>query len=119
MSRPDMSKNTAATGGMVAPVAPASPSHGETTPPVMTGAPMRSPDQSPNMSDPTGRPDEPITAGLPSGLGAGPEAMTGYDPRAAETAKMKQKWMPYLGHLANDPETPDSVKVLYRYMMGA
>lgn len=31
----------------------------------------------PSLSDPTARPDEPLTAGLPMGPGPGPEALTG------------------------------------------
>ena len=107
----DMSKNTAATGGMPA------PSHGETMRPPEPPAKYAS--DSPNLTDPTNRPGEPITAGLPSGPGPGPEALAGYDPRIAETQMMKQKWMPYLRNISNDPEVPESVKVLYRYMMGA
>jgi len=111
-SNMDMSKNTAATGGMPA------PSHGETMPSPMAPPPKYASD-SPNLTDPTMRPGEPVTSGLASGPGAGPEALAGYDPRAAETQKMKTKWFPYLRHISNDPEVPESVKVLYRYMMGA
>jgi hypothetical protein len=107
----DPAKNTAATGGMTA------PSHGETMQPPQPPAKYAS--DSPNLTDPTQRPGEPITAGLATGPGPGPEALAGYDPRIAETQRMKQRWMPYLRHIANDPEVPESVKVLYRYMMGA
>lgn len=51
------------------------------TPPVPTGGPPAAPggawsypEDVPNLTDPTGRPDEPITAGLPFGPGAGPMA---------------------------------------------
>lgn len=37
--------------------------------------PFISPDEVPNLSDPTARPDEPLTAGLPMGAGPGPEAL--------------------------------------------
>jgi hypothetical protein len=67
------------------------------------------------LLNPTGRPDEPITAGLAHGPGAGPEAL-GMDPRVAETKQMAKKWLPILRPLANNPDTPDSVKVLYRYL---
>jgi hypothetical protein len=79
---------------------------------------MRTPDDSPMLTDPTQRPGEPVTAGLATGPGAGPEAMGGYDPRLAETQKMK-KWIPFLQPVANDPETPESVKILYRYLVGS
>ncbi len=81
--------------------------------------PTRGPDDSPMLSSPTARPQEPITAGLSTGPGPGPEALAGFDPRVQETQRMKQKWGPYLKPLANDPETPESVKALYRYLMGA
>lgn len=104
---PDMSKNTAASGGMEAPPPPPAP-----------GPPMRAPEDTPGLTTPTQRPDEPITAGMDMGAGPGSESLTGFDPRVAETQLMKKKWGPYLQHLTNDPETPESVKVLYRYMMG-
>lgn len=40
------------------------------------------------------------------------------DPRLAETQKMK-KWLPILRPILDDPETPESVKLLYRYVSGA
>jgi len=102
----DMEKNTTATGGI------APPAH-------EPQQPMRSPDDTPMLADPTMRPGEPITTGLATGPGGGPEMMTGFDPRLAETQKLKAKWLPYLRHVTTDPETPESVKVLYRYMFGA
>lgn len=41
------------------------------------------PGQIPSLSDPTARPDEPVTAGLPLGAGPGPEAL-GMLPQAPE-----------------------------------
>jgi hypothetical protein len=81
------------------------------------GQPTRSPDDTPMLSDPTTRPDEPITAGMASGPGAGPEAL-GIDPRMEETRRMK-KWLPMLEPIIDEPDTPDSVKMLFRYMRGA
>lgn len=107
---PDMKQNTAATGGMTAPPPPVSDRQTQQ-------GPSRSPDDSPMLSDPTQRPDEPITAGMAMGAGAGPEVL-GMDPRAAETARLK-KWLPMLKPLIDDPEMPDSVKMLYRYIRGA
>ena len=109
-SRPDMGQNTAATGGMVAP-APQEP------PPSLVGTPMRTPDDSPMLMDPSTRPGEPITAGLSTGPGSGPEAL-GLDTRPAETMQMK-KWLPLLTPIVDDADTPDSVKMLYRYMRSA
>lgn len=38
-------------------------------------APFVGPDEVPNLSDPSSRPEEPVTAGLSVGDGAGPEAL--------------------------------------------
>ena len=95
----------------------ASPAAGGITAPA-DAAPMQLPvypDQTPNLLDPTQRPQEPITAGLPTGAGPGPEALTNYDPRLTETQKLK-KWLPLLEPLNNSPETPDSVRALVRYI---
>lgn len=76
------------------------------------------PDQIPNLSQPTQRPSEPLTDGLPTGPGRGMEAMTGFDPRRSETQALK-KWLPLLEPMVNSPETPDSVKMLIRYIRGS
>lgn len=109
---PNMTQNTAASGGMTAPA----PVSDRQTAPQPQG-PTRSPDDTPMLTDPTTRPGEPITAGMPMGPGPGPEVL-GMDPRAAETAKLK-RWLPMLKPIIDDPETPDSVKLLYRYIRGA
>jgi hypothetical protein len=77
-----------------------------------------SPDDLPSITTPTQRPGEPITAGLSLGAGPGREALTGFDPRAQETAMLAKKWGPMMNVLANDPETPDSVRMLARYIKG-
>lgn len=76
------------------------------------------PEDTPNLLDPTSRPEEPITSGMPMGAGPGLEAMAGYDPRNRETKDLK-KWLPLLDPIADDPETPDSVRTLVRYIRGA
>jgi hypothetical protein len=96
-------EGSAAAGGMTAPT---------------SAAPMQLPtypDQTPNLSDPTSRPDEPVTDGILSGEGRGPEAMTGLDPRPQETQALK-KWLPLLDPIMNQPDAPESVKVLIRYI---
>lgn len=75
------------------------------------------PDQIPNLSDPTQRPNEPITDGLRSGPGRGREALTNYDPRRQEAQALK-RWLPILEPVMRDPETPDSVKTLIQYIRG-
>ena len=76
------------------------------------------PDQTPNLMDPTNRPDEPVTAGLRSGAGPGMESMTGFDPRVAETQALK-RWLPLLEPIIARPDAPDSVKILVRYIKGS
>ena len=73
------------------------------------------PEDIPNLTDPTQRPNEPITDGLAGGPGRGPEALQNYDPRNMETSRLK-KWLPLLDPFADDPETPDSVRSLIRYI---
>jgi hypothetical protein len=73
-----------------------------------------SPEDSPMLLDPTNRPSEPITAGLNSGPGPGPEIL---DPRVKETRDL-QKWLPLLDPLVNEPDSSQSVKALVRYIRG-
>lgn len=101
--QPNMEKNTAASGGMTA------PTRSQPLPlPVY-------PEDTPNLTDPTNRPMEPLTDGLPVGPGRGPESLTNRDPRLADTAALK-KWLPLLNPLADNPEVPDSVRTLVRYI---
>lgn len=73
------------------------------------------PEDIPNLMDPTSRPQEPITDGLASGAGRGPEALVNRDPRAMETARLK-KWLPLMDMFADNPETPDSVRSFIRHV---
>lgn len=95
---PDMAQNTAGTGGMQGP-------------PI---ANLPAPEDTPNLFDPTQRPDEPVTAGLPIGPGAGPAT----DTRLQETQQM-QRYLPILRAYLDQPDVPDSVRALYRYIRGA
>lgn len=105
MNKYDMEKGSPATGGMEAP-SDAKPYVG------------MSPDDIPSITTPTQRPGEPVTSGLSTGAGPGREALTGFDPRAQETRAISQKYGSLLDILANDPETPDSVRMLARYVKG-
>ena len=96
---------TAASGGMTAP-APADPQG----PPPMLPAP----EDTPMLFDDSQVPDEPVTAGLPIGAGPGPDR----DTRAADTRKV-QKYLPLIAMYLDRPDTPDSVRHLYRYIRGA
>jgi hypothetical protein len=73
------------------------------------------PEDTPMLTDPTNRPDEPITSGLMSGPGNGPEGM---DPRLDETRKLK-KWLPIIEPLLDQDDTPMSVRALVRYIKGS
>jgi len=56
-----------------------------------------------NLFAPTERPDEPVTAGAPVGLGRIPEPSTQYG--------MIQKYMPQLESLAAKEDAPESFKI--------
>lgn len=99
----DNAKDTAGAGGMTAPASAA---------PAQLPA---YPEDTPMLTDPTQRPNEPVTDGLPVGAGRGPEALTNIDPRVTETQQLK-RWMPLLDPLSDNPEVPESVKILIRYI---
>ena len=67
-------------------------------------------DDFPNLKDPTTRPSEPVTAGLPTGPGPGPS-----DQRRADAQAIKQ-WLPLLEPLTQDPSTPDSVRQFVNFI---
>lgn len=56
-------------------------------PAVTDPVPFVSPDQVPNLSDPTMRPDEPVTTGEPFGPGAGPRPMSNVGDPVLETIR--------------------------------
>jgi hypothetical protein len=88
---------TAAAGGMEAPPMP-----------------MQSPDDTPGLDAGTMYPDEPITSGLNRGPGPGPQR----DTRMEETANLR-RYLPLLEVYLDQPDTPDSVRALFRYIRGA
>lgn len=98
----DNAGSSAASGGMAPP--PAAP----------VGPPPPRPDDSPDLSAPTAYPDEPVTAGLPIGAGPGPDR----DTRKVETVELKM-FLPFLEPYLDRPDTPDSVRALFRYIRGA
>jgi hypothetical protein len=100
----DMEAGSPAAGGVEAPAA---------VPQMGPG-----PDDVPSLTTPTQRPGEPITSGLSVGAGPGREALTGFDPRVQETARLAERWGPMMDILTSDPETPDSVRMLARYIKG-
>lgn len=54
------------------------------------GAPPMAPGDLPALDAPTNRPQEPLTHGLPTGPGAGPEALQPPDPRIGVAAVLNQ-----------------------------
>lgn len=72
------------------------------------------PEDTPNLSAPTNFPEEPITTGLMSGPGDGPSR----DTRPQETAGLKM-YLPIIAPYLDRPDTPDSVRALFRYIRGA
>lgn len=86
-----------ATGGMQAPVNQVS---------VM--GPAIGAEEVPNLGDMTGRPDEPVTAGLAVGAGPGPEAMGPMPPRQTDPIRQVLQAMLLQG------SNPDVVRLLNR-----
>lgn len=108
---PDMSQNTAATGGMAPPALVGPP---PATPPM----PSRSPDDSPNLTDPTNRPNQPVTAG--SDFGPGPDSsilgMKSYpQQRQADVDVLKQS-LPELEAATQFDNVPETFKGLVNYL---
>lgn len=65
-------------------------------------------DQIPNLSDPTHRPDEPVTEGLPVGAGRGPEALGTMPPPPADPVRLAVEAMLQIA------PNPDLMRVLNR-----
>ena len=73
------------------------------------------PEDTPMLLDPTQRPAEPLTAGLSSGPGPGPEVL---DPRINETRALK-RFLPLIEPVLGGPDAPESVIALVKYIKGA
>lgn len=78
----DMGKNTAASGGMVAPEPVA-----QLGQPQSLGMPAVGADEVPNLSDPTQRPNESVMAGVPIGAGPGSEVLGPMPPNPADPVR--------------------------------
>lgn len=61
---------------------------------------------------PSNRPGEPVTAGLPTGPGAGPEALTGVGAIAANGAAEQGTLKNLLGSLAAQPFSSSAIRDL-------
>lgn len=71
------------------------------------------------LSEPTQRPDEPVTAGAPSGPGGGLESIGyGADPQAQNKmdAQAIARYMPSLTRAANTPGVPPSFVRFVKYV---
>lgn len=90
---------------------PGSAASGGIEPPVQQQpimAPPMGADMIPNLSDPSQRPDEPVTAGLSVGPGAGPEALGPMPPEPADPVRLAiQAMMMY-------SPNPDLVRLMNR-----
>lgn len=73
------------------------------------------PEDTPMLLEPTQRPGEPLTAGISTGPGPGPEIL---DPRLDETRQLK-KYLPLIEPFLSEPGTPESVVALVKYIRGA
>jgi len=67
------------------------------------------------MSEPTQNPDEPVTSGIDAGPGVGSEEMATGISEVSEIQKIKS-YLPLLQRHVDNPDVPDSVRALYRYV---
>lgn len=76
---------------------------------VTVQAPQVGADQVPNLGDPTNRPWEPVTAGLPVGQGPGTEAMGPMPPGGMDPVRKAVQAL-----LMSSPDNPDLIRLLNR-----
>jgi hypothetical protein len=107
-AQPDMSRNTAATGGLTAP----GPS------PAPAPVPIKTPDDSPMLTAPSQRPGEPLTEGLDFGPGAGSEAlgMQSYSQQKAADIQEMKKHLPLLKAATKFEGAPQTFIGLVSYL---
>lgn len=104
---PNMAQNTAASGGMAAPVQ-ATPQGPVAAAPQMF--PYATPDDSPNLTTPSERPDEPVTAGIGS--------LSTQEMMRQEAGRFKE-YLPMLTKAANMTGAPESFVRFVRYLRDA
>lgn len=113
MTNYDPAKNTAAAGGLTssAPSTPATgpalPQLGQANPPRIAG-PVVGADEIPNLTDPTQRPDEPVTAGIDMGPGPGSNALGPMPPSPSDPTRM------IVQALMDISPSPDLARILNR-----
>ena len=99
-------------GPAAAPGAPSAPQpSAEPPPPIVNGAGQGNAGLG-LWTHPTERPDEPITAGLPTGAGPGPEVLGGVGAAAANGAVEQGTLKSLLGTLANGPQSSTALRDL-------
>lgn len=86
------------------------PASGNIQPPAQQAPtmPAITPDDVPNLSDPTMRPAEPVTAGLPVGPGSGPESLGPMPPSPMDPVRQVIQAMMLVA------PNPDLIRVLNR-----
>lgn len=67
----------------------------------------------------TSRPDEPVTAGLASGPGAGPDALPQISPPPNTDLPRLMRYLPLLELLASNPDASATTRSLYRQALVA
>lgn len=108
---PQQGTNTVAAAG-VNPPPQAPPPQPSGRPPGGPPSGMTTPDQVTPLDAPTGRPSEPVTAGLPTGPGATPPSVAQH---SADLAAMSRH-LPWLVRAANQPDTPLSIINFVRFL---
>lgn len=96
-------------------------SGGQVTPPMLEAsaqqqAPAMYPEDIPNLTDPTNRPDEPVTAGLPT---PGDPAVTGMASQARSELQQFKPYLPLLQRAANAPDAAPTFVRFVRYLRDA
>jgi hypothetical protein len=69
------------------------------------------PEDTPMLTDPTARPDEPITAGLPVGAGPGPETVKSL--AGQDVQQIRDQYLESLIPRANATNVPSFVKFVH------
>jgi len=70
------------------------------------------------LDAPTERPDEPVTAGAPSGPGPGPEALGLSSKTIADDYKMLRSYLPLMQMYADSDASTGTMRAFVRYLKG-
>lgn len=103
-------------GGSVPPVEAATPAAPAAAPPndaALLAAAQQYQMGGPGLTDPTAHPNEPVTAGLATGPGAGPAALNMPDPTALDTQTWRT-YLPTLEYMASLPSSTASTRNFVR-----